>query len=94
MSELEKKEFRDRIKALTSEEISEAVQLLPDEQLWNELFRRNTKMLQRINKIEEVLGVSMDNIMPIPIDTWNEIRRRYEDIEEKYKRIRKIGGIN
>ena len=37
--------------------------------------------------------MNMDNIMPIPIDTWNEIRRRYEDLEKKYVRIRKLGGM-
>lgn len=94
MSELELKEFRERMKALSDEETNEIVKLIADEKLWNELFRRNTKMLQRINQIEEVIGVNMDNIMPIPIETWNEIRHRYEDIEEKYKRIRKLGGNN
>ena len=93
MSELEKKEFKDRIKALTEEEISETIRLIPDDVIWSELIRRNTSMLQRVNQIEEVLGVSMDNIMPIPIDTWNEIRRRYEDLEKKYVRIRKLGGM-
>lgn len=92
MSELEKKEFKERIKALSDEEVLETVKLLPDDCLWNELFRRNTKMLQRVNQIEEVLGVNMDNIMPIPIETWNEIRRRYEDLEKKFVRVKKLGG--
>lgn len=94
MNELELKEFRERMKALSDEETNEIVKLISDEKLWDELFRRNTKMLQRINQIEEVIGVNMDNIMPIPVETWNEIRRRYEDMEEKYKRIRKLGGNN
>lgn len=92
MSDLEKKEFKERIKALSDEEVLETIKLLPDEILWEELFRRNTRILQRINQIEEVIGVSMDNILPIPIDTWNEIKRRYMDLKNKYIRIRKLGG--
>ena len=94
MNELEKKNFRDITKALSDEERNEAIKLFPDDLLWDELFRRNTKMLQRIIQVEEVIGVNMDNVMPIPIDTWNEIRRRYNDIEKKFMRIRKMFGGN
>lgn len=92
MGELEKEELRERIKALSKDEQIEIVDLLPDEILWDELFERNTMMLKVINQIEEVLGVNMDNIMPIPIETWNEIRCRYEDLEKKYARIKRLGG--
>lgn len=92
MTELEKKEFKERIKALSNEETLETVKLIPDECLWDELFRRNTMMMQRINQIEEVLGATMDNIMPISIKAWNDIRHRYEDLEKKFVRIRKLGG--
>ena len=49
MSELEKKEFEDIVKAFNEEEILETVRLIPDATLWDELFKRNTKMLHRIN---------------------------------------------
>lgn len=80
------------IKGMENEDYNELIRLLPDDCLWDELFRRNTKMLQRINQIEEVIGVNMDDIMPIPIQTWEEIKSRYKDIEKKYKRIRQLGG--
>ena len=91
-TQAEKDDFKKVIKGFSDEDFKEAVKVFPDACLWDELFRRNTKMLQRINQIEEVLGVNMDNIEPIPIDTWNEIKHRYEDLEEKYVRVRKLGG--
>lgn len=91
-TQAEKDSFKDIIKSFSNEEYIETVKLIPDFCLWDELFRRNTAMLQRINQIEEVLGVNMDNIKPIPIETWLEIRRRYEDLEKKYVMIRKLGG--
>ena len=93
-TESEKEEFKNIIKGFEECDYEEAVRLFPDECLWEELFRRNTAMLQRINQIEEVLGVNMDNIMPIPLDIWNEIRKRYRDLKNKYVRIRKLGGNN
>lgn len=92
MNDVEKNEIKCITKALTDEEINEVIRVIHDDYLWDELFRRNTIMLQRVNQIEEVLGVNMDNIMPIPIETWNEIKRRYMDLKNKYIRIRKLGG--
>lgn len=91
-TQAEKDEIKNIIKGLSEEECKDVIRLIPDEVMWEELFRRNTRMLQRINQIEEVVGVSMDNILPIPIDTWNEIKRRYLDLKNKYMRIRKLGG--
>ena len=91
-TQAEKDDFKKVIKGFSDEDYKEAIRLFPDDVLWEELFRRNTRMLQRINQIEEVIGVNMDNILPIPIDTWNEIKRRYMDLKNKYMRIRKLGG--
>ena len=49
-------------------------------------------MLQKINYIEEVLGVSFDNIRPIPVKAWEDIRSRYNDLKDKFGKIRK--GFN
>lgn len=92
MNELEKKEFKDVVKAFSDEEINEAIRLIPDDYLWNELIRRNTKMLQKIDQIEEVIGVTLDNIQPIPIKAWEDMKRRYDDLEHKFVRIRKTFG--
>lgn len=94
MNQAEKDRFKQTVKAFSEEEYTEAVRLFPDEYLWDELFRRNSAMLQKINKAEEVIGVSMDNVMPIPIKTWEEIKRRYFDLEHKFTRIRKMFGGN
>ena len=91
-TQAEKDEIKNIIKGFSEEEHKDAIRLFPDDVLWEELFRRNTRMLQRVNQIEEVIGVNMDNILPIPIDTWNEIKRRYMDLKNKYVRIRKLGG--
>lgn len=92
MSEMEKKELKDRIKALTDEETNEVIRLMPSDLLWDELIRRNTKMLQRINKIEDTLGITVDNIHPISIKAWEDIRERYTDVEDKFIYIKKGFG--
>jgi hypothetical protein len=92
MNELERNEFKDRIRALNVEEVVETVRLLSSEVLWNELIRRNTKMLQRINQMEDLLGITIDNIQPISIKAWEDIRHRYDDLETKFIRIRKGFG--
>ena len=91
-TQAEKNEFKQVIKGFSEVECEEAVKILPDKCLWDELFRRNSAMLQKINQIEEALGVNMDNIKPIPINTWMEIRERYEDLEKKFVRVKKLGG--
>ena len=86
-TQAEKNEFKQVIKGFSEVECEEAVKILPDKCLWDELFRRNSAMLQKINQIEEALGVNMDNIKPIPINTWMEIRERYEDLEKKFQKL-------
>jgi hypothetical protein len=93
MNELEKKEFKDIVKAFGEEEILEAVRLIPGDYLWNELIRRNTKMLKGVNYIEEILGTTVDNLQPIPIVAWEDMKRRYDDLENKFAKIRKGFGI-
>lgn len=90
----EKDKFKSIVKNFSEDEYKEAIRLFPDDCLWDELFRRNSKMLQRINQVEEVIGVSMDNIQPIPIVIWEEIRTRYFDLYGKFVRIRKMFGGN
>lgn len=57
----------------------------------NELHEISKKQAPIIvNKVLD--GVNMDNIKPIPINTWMEIRERYEDLEKKFVRVKKLGG--
>lgn len=92
MGELEKKEFKETIKALTEEESIEAIKVMSSENLWQELIRRNTSMVQKINEIEDILGISVDNINPITVKAWEDIKTRYDDLEDKFKRIMKGFG--
>lgn len=92
MGELEKKEFKETIKALTDEESIEAIKVMSSENLWQELIRRNTSMVQKINEIEDILGISVDNINPISVKAWEDIKNRYDDLEDKFKRIMKGFG--
>lgn len=92
MGELEKKEFKETIKALTDEESIEAIKVMSSENLWQELIRRNTSMVQKINEIEDILGISVDNINPITVKAWEDIKNRYDDLEDKFKKIMKGFG--
>lgn len=92
MGELEKKEFKETIKALTEEESIEAIKVMSSENLWQELIRRNTSMVQKINEIEDILGISVDNINPITVKAWEDIKNRYDDLEDKFKKIMKGFG--
>lgn len=92
MGELEKNEFKETIKALTEEESIEAIKVMSSENLWQELIRRNTSMVQKINEIEDILGISVDNINPITVKAWEDIKTRYDDLEDKFKRIMKGFG--
>lgn len=92
MGELEKKEFKETIKALTDEESIEAIKVMSSENLWQELIRRNTSMVQKINEIEDILGISVDNITPITVKAWEDIKNRYDDLEDKFKKIMKGFG--
>lgn len=92
MGELEKNEFKETIKALTEEESIEAIKVMSSENLWQELIRRNTSMVQKINEIEDILGISVDNINPITVKAWEDIKNRYDDLEDKFKKIMKGFG--
>lgn len=89
LSEMDKIELKNRTKGLSDEELSEVIKLIPSDTLWEELIRRNTSMLQKINNIEEVLGITVDNISTISIIAWEDIRKRYFDLENKFKAITK-----
>ena len=92
LSAVEKDQLRDITKAYKDAELHVIIKAIPDEYLWDELMRRDSLMLQKINYIEEVLGVSFDNIHPIPLKAWEDIRSRYDDLKTKFSKIRKGFG--
>lgn len=89
MGKFEKEDLRNVTKAYTDEELNIVVKVIPDDYLWDELIRRDAAMLEKINAIETVLGVSLDNITPIPVKAWEDIRNRYTDLRDKFSKIRK-----
>ena len=74
--------------AYTSEELNVVIKAIPDDYLWNELMRRDSVVLESINHIEGILDISLDNLRPIPAKAWSEIKTRYEDMQNKYKKIK------
>lgn len=92
LSEMDKKELKDIMKAYSDEEYQTVIKVIPDDYLWNELMRRNASMMKGVDLIEETLGASLDNIVPITAKAWNEIKTKYDDLKDKFSRIRKISG--
>lgn len=92
LSEVEKDQLRDITKAYKDEELHVIIKVIPDDYLWDELMRRDSLMFEKITDIEEVLGISLDNLRPIPARAWEDIRNRYDDLKIKFGKIRK--GFN
>ena len=92
LSKMDKSELRDITKAYTDEEYLTVIKVIPDDYLWDELIRRDSAMLEKITYIQEVIGVSSDNLHPISARTWEDIRNRYDDLREKFSKIRKGFG--
>ena len=84
--------IKDTVKALDQEEVLEAIRVVSDDVLWDELMRRDALMLKKINYIEEILGISLDNLRPIPVSAWQDMRARYNDLRDKFSKIRKGFG--
>ena len=84
--------IKDTVKALEQDEVLEAIKVVSDDVLWDELMRRDALMLKKINYIEEVLGISLDNLHPIPASAWEDMRARYNDLRDKFSKIRKGFG--
>lgn len=81
--------IKDTVKALDQEEVLEAIKVVSDDILWDELMRRDNECLKKINYIEEILGISLDNLHPIPVSAWEDIRSRYDDLRIKFEKIMK-----
>ena len=92
LSQKDKETLRDVTKAYTDEEYLTVIKVVPDDYLWDELIRRDAAMLKKINYIEDILGVSLDNLHPIPASAWADIRTRYNDLRDKFSQIRKGFG--
>ena len=89
LSNFEKEKLKDITEAYKDEELQVIIKAIPDDYLWDELMRRDALMLKKINYIEEVLGISLDNLHPIPASAWEDMRTRYNDLRDKFSKIRK-----
>lgn len=94
LTEMEKNELKDVTKAYSEEEYETIIKVIPDDYLWDELIRRNTSMIKGVDFIAETFGVSLDNIAPVSARAWSEIRSRYDDLKDKFSKIRKFSGGN
>ena len=92
LSPLEKEELKDIAKAYTEEEYLTIIKVVPDDYLWDELMRRDTAMTEKINFIQDIIGSSIDNLQPIPAKAWQDIRSRYNELKDKFSKIRKGFG--
>ena len=93
LSPAEKKELRNVTKAYSSEEYETIIKDIPDEYIWVELIRRYNEMTKSVDSVADVLGITLDNITLISAKTWQEIRVKYDDLKEKFGKIRKITGV-
>lgn len=92
MTQAERNKILDVVKAYKEEDFKIAVTAFPDDALWNELIRRESAMFKKIKCVEEIVGINMDNILPIPAITWNETKRRYDDIKDKFVKLKQMFG--
>ena len=92
MTQVEKNKIIETIKAYQPQDFSIAITVFPDDLLWNELMRRESAMFKKIKCVEEVVGIKMDNIQSIPAIAWNESKKRYDDIKDKFVKLKKMFG--
>lgn len=93
LSVAEKKELKNITKAYTNEEYETIIEVVPDEYIWLELIKRYNAMTKSVDSVADVLGTTLDNITPISAKTWQEIRVKYDDLKEKFEKIKKITGV-
>ena len=92
LSETDKEKLKEVTKAYTEEECRIALKVIPDDHLWDELIRRNTSMMKGVDHIAKTLDVSLDSITPISAKAWDEMKARYDDLKNKFSKIRQFFG--
>lgn len=94
MTQAEKKKIIEIIKSYQPQDLQIAITTFPDDLLWSELIRRESAMFKKIKCVEEIVGIKMDNIQPIPAIAWNETKKRYDDIKDKFVKLKRMfGGV-
>lgn len=91
-TEKEKKAIAERTMAMSEDELVIALKCIKSDLLWNELRRRNSKMQEKIETVNEILGVSVSDVNPINESAWNGMVKRFSDVEERFTKITKGFG--
>ena len=92
LSEKETTKVQDSMKAMTDEEQIVGLKVISSEKLWAELRRRNSMMQDKIESFNNIMGVSLNTINPIPEASWIGMVDRYIDVEVRFNEIVKLMG--
>ena len=92
MTRSEKNKILEMAKGFQKEDFNVAITVFPDDVLWTELMRRNNAMYQKIKEVESIIGVELDNVQSVPALAWNELKKRYDDLREKFVKVRNVFG--
>ena len=93
LSEKETTKVQDSMKAMTDEEQIVGLKVISSEKLWAELRRRNAMMQDKIESFNNIMGVSLNTINPIPEVSWIGMVDRYTDVEVRFNEITKVIGV-
>ena len=89
----EKNKLKETIKAMSDDEQLIGLKVISSDKLWSELRRRNVAMQSKIDNFNNILGVSVSTINPIPESSWDGMTDRYADIERRFNEIAKLMGV-
>lgn len=89
----DKAKLKETMKAMTDEEQIVSLKVVSSEKLWNELRRRNAMMQDKIENFNNIMGVSLNTINPIPEYSWIGMVDRYSDVEVRFNEIMKVMGV-
>lgn len=93
MTEREIGRIKNTITSMTEDEKDIVLSTIPSEKLWSELRRRNVNWQSKIDTFNEIMGVSISTVNPIPESSWIGMVDRYSDIEVRFNEIARVMGV-
>jgi hypothetical protein len=85
--------IKNTITSMTDDEKDIVLSTIPSEKLWSELRRRNVNWQSKIDTFNEIMGVSISTVNPIPESSWIGMVDRYSDIEVRFNEIARVMGV-
>lgn len=85
--------IKNTITSMSDEEKDIVLSTIPSEKLWSELRRRNVNWQSKIDTFNEIMGVSISTVNPIPEASWIGMVDRYSDIEVRFNEIARVMGV-